>query len=389
MHGAQDGVDGDAASRPVGGGASLTDSQRWLVLACLVVAAGLLYLLAPILAPFLLAFILAYLGDPLVDRLERWGLSRTTAASAVVVLLGVLVVVVPLLLLPVLGPQVRALLQAVPKLLDWLTLHAIPWLNATLALTIEVPDADAIKVAVMDNLSRIGSVSVDVVRYVSRSGLALAGWLAGAVLVPVVTFYMMRDWDRFVDAVHELVPRRIERSVASLARESDMVLGAFLRGQLTVMLALSVVYSVGLTLVGLSAAIAIGILSGLVSFVPYLGVLVGLVTAAFAALAESPSVLQLAGVGVVFGVGQMLEGMVLTPLLVGDRVGLHPVAVIFAVLAGAQLFGFLGVLLALPVASVLAVLLREARRRYRESTLYDEAHGGGEQSRVVLPRRDR
>ena len=389
MHGAHEEADRSAAAQPEGRGASLTDSQRWLVLATLVLAGGLLYLLAPILTPFLLAFVLAYLGDPLVDRLERWGLSRTASASTVVVLLGILVVVVPLLLLPVLGPQVRALLQAVPKLLDWVTLQAIPWLNATLALAIEVPDADAIKAAVMDNLSRIGSVSVDVVRYVSRSGLALAGWLASAVLVPVVTFYMLRDWDRFVAAVHELVPRRIERSVVSLARESDMVLGAFLRGQLTVMLALSVVYSAGLTLVGLSAAIAIGILSGLVSFVPYLGVLVGLVTAALAALAESPSVLQLAGVGVVFGVGQMLEGMVLTPLLVGDRVGLHPVAVIFAVLAGAQLFGFLGVLLALPVASVLAVLLREVRRRYRESTLYDQAHGDEERSRVVLPRRDR
>ncbi len=387
MQGARGGADADAA-QPEGRAGALSDSQRWFVLAALVVSGGLLYLLAPILAPFLFAFILAYLGDPLVDRLQAWGLSRTAAASVVVVLLGIVVVVIPLLLLPVLGPQVRALLQAVPKLLDWVTLEAVPWLNVTLALELEVPDADGIKAAVMDNMSRVGSVSVDVVRYVSRSGLALASWLASAVLVPVVTFYMLRDWDLFVAAVHELVPRPIERTVVTLSRESDSVLGAFLRGQLTVMLALSVVYSVGLTLVGLSAALAIGILSGLVSFVPYLGVLVGVVTATLAALTESPSLLQLAGVAVVFGAGQMLEGMALTPLLVGDRVGLHPVAVIFAVLAGAQLFGFIGVLLALPVASVLAVLLREARRRYRESALYEEAQEDAETPRVVVPGRD-
>ena len=387
MQGARGGADADGA-QPEGRAGALSDSQRWFVLAALVVSGGLLYLLAPILAPFLFAFILAYLGDPLVDRLQAWGLSRTAAASVVVVLLGIVVVVIPLLLLPVLGPQVRALLQAVPKLLDWVTLEAVPWLNATLALELKVPDADGIKAAVMDNMSRVGSVSVDVVRYVSRSGLALAGWLASAVLVPVVTFYMLRDWDLFVAAVHELVPRPIERTVVTLSRESDSVLGAFLRGQLTVMLALSVVYSVGLTLVGLSAALAIGILSGLVSFVPYLGVLVGVVTATLAALTESPSLLQLAGVAVVFGAGQMLEGMALTPLLVGDRVGLHPVAVIFAVLAGAQLFGFIGVLLALPVASVLAVLLREARRRYRESALYEEAQEDAETPRVVVPGRD-
>ena len=329
----------------------LTDSQKWLVLAGVLITGGLLWALAPILAPFLFAFILAYLGDPLVDALERRRVSRTGAATIVVLLLGIVVVVVPLLLLPVLGPQVRALIGAVPKVLDWVTGNAIPWLNATLTLQLTLPDAVQLKAAFVENLEPIGSASVDVVRYVSRSGLALTGWLATAVLVPVVTFYMLRDWDHFIAAIHDLLPRAIEPDLSALTREVDEVLGAFLRGQLTVMACLAVVYTAGLALLGVEAALAIGLMSGVVSFVPYLGILVGLVTAALSVLTTSPDLLLLAGVGAVFAVGQMLEGMVLTPMLVGDRIGLHPVTVIFAVLAGAQLFGFMGVLLALPVAS--------------------------------------
>jgi predicted PurR-regulated permease PerM len=170
----------------------------------------------------------------------------------------------------------------------------------------------------------------------------------------------------------------MEPTVSMLARESDQVLGSFLRGQLTVMVCLGVLYSIGLWLAGLEWPLAIGMLAGLVSFVPYLGVIFGLLTASIAVLIQSQELLQLVWVLLVFGTGQTLEGMVLTPWLVGDRVGLHPVAVIFAVLAGGQLFGFMGILLALPVASVLAVMLRHARERYRESEFYGEADEIGE-----------
>jgi predicted PurR-regulated permease PerM len=171
--------------------------------------------------------------------------------------------------------------------------------------------------------------------------------------------------------VRELLPRRSEAVIVKLAQQSDEVLGAFLRGQLLVMLALAFIYSAGLMMMGLDLALLIGMLAGLVSFVPYLGFIVGILAACVAALFQFQELLPLLYVAIVFGVGQMLEGMVLTPLLVGDRIGLHPVAVIFSVLAGGQLFGFVGVLLALPVAAVIAVLLRYLHTQYKSSALYE------------------
>jgi predicted PurR-regulated permease PerM len=350
----------------------LTDSQKWLVLAGVLLTGWLLFLLSPVLTPFFVAALLAYLGDPLVDWLESHGPSRTIATSMVVVLLGLIIVVVPLLLIPFLQKQLAAFVRAVPGFLDWAALELAPWVRTNLGIELTMPDVDGIKSAIAKNFEQVGDVAVSVISYVSRSGLALAGWLASVVLIPVVTFYMLRDWDHFVAGIRDLLPRHIEPTVTMLTRESDEVLGAFLRGQLTVMVCLGMLYSVGLWLAGLEWSLAIGILAGLVSFVPYLGVIVGLLTASIAVLIQSQDLVQLVWVLLVFGVGQMLEGMVLTPWLVGDRVGLHPVAVIFAVLAGGQLFGFVGILLALPLASVLAVLLRHARARYRESEFYGE-----------------
>ena len=210
------------------------------------------------------------------------------------------------------------------------------------------------------------------VTHVGRSGQLLVGWLTYLLLIPVVTFYLLRDWDHLVAAVRDLLPKRLEPTVVKLAREIDAVLAEFLRGQLTVMLALAVIYTTGLWLVGLELAFFIGMLAGFVSFVPYLGVIVGLVVASFAAFLQFQDVVHIAGVAAVFGVGQLLEGMVLSPLLVGDRIGLHPVAVIFAVMAGGQLFGFFGVLLALPVAAIIVVLLRHSRDEYLQSALYGQ-----------------
>ena len=350
----------------------LTDSQRWLVLAGILLVSWLLFLLAPILTPFFFAALLAYLGDPLVDWLESRGPSRTVATSIVVVLFGLVIVLLPLLLIPVLQKQAAAFVHAVPGFLDWIALDFAPWVQANFGIELTMPDVDRIKSVFARNLERVGDVAVDVIAYVSRSGLALAGWLASAVLIPVVAFYMLRDWDHFTAGIRDLLPRHVEPTITELAGESDQVLGAFLRGQLTVMICLGVFYSTGLWLAGLEWSLTVGMLAGLVSFVPYLGVIFGLLTAGIAVLVQSQDLVQLIWVVLVFGAGQILEGMVLTPRLVGDRVGLHPVAVIFAVLAGGQLFGFMGILLALPVASVLAVLLRHARARYRESEFYGE-----------------
>jgi predicted PurR-regulated permease PerM len=351
----------------------LNDSQKWLVLAGLILTGWLLYLLAPVLTPFLIAALLAYLGDPAVDWLVARRMSRTVATSLVVAVIVLVIMLLPLLLVPVVHKQLGAFMAAAPGFVDWIAREFAPWAQSTLGIELAVPDVEKAKEALAKNFQQVGDVLVDVVTYVSRSGLALAGWLASAVLIPVVLFYLLRDWDRFVAGVRDLLPRQAEPTISALTRESDQVLGAFLRGQLTVMVALGVYYSIGLSLAGLQWSLTIGMLAGLVSFVPYLGVIFGMLCAILAVLIQSQDVVQLLWVLLVFGSGQMLEGMVLTPWLVGDRVGLHPVAVIFAVLAGGQLFGFMGILLALPVASVLAVLLRHMRERYRESDFYGEA----------------
>jgi predicted PurR-regulated permease PerM len=201
--------------------------------------------------------------------------------------------------------------------------------------------------------------------------MSLLAWLANLVLIPVVTFYLLRDWDILIARIDELLPRQYQPIVAKLAKDSDDVLASFLRGQFMVMLALGAIYSVGLWFIDLKLALLIGMMAGLVSFVPYLGFILGIIAASVAVLLQTQELMQLIPVFIVFGIGQALEGMVLTPLLVGDRIGLHPVAVIFAVLAGGQLFGFVGILLALPVAAVLAVLLRYAHGQYKSSSIFN------------------
>ena len=345
-------------------------SRSWLWIAGIIVTGWLIYLLAPILTPFLLAGLFAYLGDPLVDKLEGRRLSRNLATSVVFLLIFGIVIVAPLLLIPVLETQISAVIKSLPRYIDWITETFLPAMQARLGVDPTVFDVEKIKAALAANWKEAGGIAAHVVAYVSRSGMAMLGWLAGMVLVPVLTFYMLRDWDHFLAAIRDLLPRSIEPTVVQLTRESDERLAAFLRGQFIVMLCLGTIYSVGLSIAGLNTAVLIGMLAGLVSFVPYLGVIVGVVTASIAMLVQTQDLMQLLPVAIVFGVGQMLEGMVLTPLLVGDKIGLHPVTVIFAVLAGGQLFGFLGVLLALPVAAVLVVLVRHARRSYKSSRLY-------------------
>jgi predicted PurR-regulated permease PerM len=352
--------------------ANLSDSRKWALLAGVLIAGWLVYLLSPILTPFLLAGLFAYLGDPLVDKLEARKLSRTLAVVVVFTLIFLLVLVMPLLLLPVIETQIGAFIKALPRYIDWITDQFLPGMQQRLGVDPSIFDVEKVKAALAANWKEAGGIAANVVAYVTRSGMAMLVGLANIVLVPVLTFYMLRDWDDFVAAIRDLVPRSIEPTVRQLTIESDERLSAFLRGQFIVMLCLGAIYSIGLSIAGLQTALLIGMLAGIVSFVPYLGVIVGIVSASIAMLFQTQDVMQLIPVAIVFGVGQMLEGMVLTPLLVGDKIGLHPVTVIFAVLAGGQLFGFLGVLLALPVAAVLVVLVRHARERYKTSLLYGE-----------------
>jgi predicted PurR-regulated permease PerM len=348
----------------------MTDSQKWLLFLMIGLAAWLTYLLAPILTPFVVSMTLAYLGDPLTDRLERYRLSRTLAVTVVFLAMTLVFVLILLWLIPQLERQIESFIDSLPAYAQFLNETAIPWLNRRFDLDIKPFDTQSMVDMIKNHWQTAGGTAKSLLSSLSRSGGVVLGWLMNLLLIPVVTFYLLRDWDNLMSRLHGLVPRRIAPTVAQLAGEFDTVLSAFLRGQFYVMLALGGIYSIGLGLVGLDFSLLIGMTSGLLSFVPYLGTAVGIFSASLAALLQFQDALHLFWVLAVFGIGQVLEGSVLTPMLVGDKIGLHPVAVIFAVLAGGQLFGFMGILLALPVASVIMVVLRHAHEWYKNSEFY-------------------
>jgi predicted PurR-regulated permease PerM len=341
----------------------------WLV--GLLLAGWLIYALTPILSPFLVGMLLAYLGDPLVDRLERLKLSRTVAVVVVFALFVVLLALALLVLLPMLGKQFLRLYQLAPQALDWLQHVALPWIQTRFGLPEGFWHFDQLRDTLSGHLGKTGDIAGLILARATASSLALIAWLGNLLLTPVVAFYLLRDWDLIVARLRGLLPRRREALVVRLLGECHEVIGAFLRGQLLVMLALGVIYSVGLMTIGLELGLLIGMVAGLASIVPYMGFAVGFTSALLTALLQhGVDAYALLGVVAVFMIGQMLEGMLLTPWLVGDRIGLHPVAVIFAILAGGQMFGFPGVLLALPVAAVVMVLLRHAHDLYKQSAAY-------------------
>ncbi len=354
---------------------------RRLQWAALALGVGwVVWLLAPILTPFVLAALLGWLGDPLVDRLQRAGRSRNTAVILVFGAMLLVVVVGLVLLVPLLERQVMVLVESLPNYRDWLIAIALPWLEQATGLQLlSWLDPERLFTLARAHWERAGGIASTVLGVVSRSGFALLGWLVGIVLLPVLTFFFLRDWDALVARVGVLVPRDHVGIVRKLALESDAVLGGFLRGQLLVMLILGVLYGIGLWMVGLNLGILIGLIGGLLTFVPYLGPAAVVVLGGIAALVQFGDWQHLAGVGAVFVVGQLIESYWLTPKLVGDRIGLHPMAVIFAVMAGGTLFGFLGMLLALPVAAVANVLLRHAHDRYTHSQMY-----AGDRPAIVL-----
>lgn len=340
----------------------MKNDQRlnWLIAAA--ISGWLLYLLAPVLTPFIAAGLLAYIGDPLADRMQRLKLPRSIAVVCVFLLTFLFLGLLVLLVLPLIRTQVAALFDALPGIIAELEQVWLPRVSTFL-------DFDASEdiglAAFLNRYSDMaGNWGGTLLMSLSRSGGALAAAVISLFLIPIITFYMLRDWDDILQRVGALVPSRQRETIFRLARETDDILGAFLRGQILVMLALAVMYSVGLTLVGLEFALAIGVVAGLVSFVPYLGLVFGILLAGLTVVTEPDPLWRLGGVVITFWAAQLVEGSVLTPKLVGDRIGLHPVIVIFAIAAGGQLFGFFGILLALPAAAVLSVLVRFAYHNY-------------------------
>ena len=354
----------------------MADSRRWVWLGGVVLLCLFIYLLHPILTPFLVALGLAYLFDPMVDRLEKYGLSRTWGVVAVFAVFTLIVMALLLVLVPMLAKQLFSLYELAPQMLDWLQHTAMPWVQAKLGLADGFWKFDKVKAAISEHMGQTTDIVGVVLSQATASSLALIGLLANLVLIPVVSFYLLRDWDVMMAKIRSLLPRDREARLVSLAGECHEVLGAFVRGQLLVMLALGVIYAAGLMLVGLQLGLLIGLIAGLAAIVPYMGFVIGIGAALIAGLFQfGGDPYPMIGIVAVFMVGQALEGMVLTPLLVGDRIGLHPVAVIFAILAGGELFGFTGILLALPAAAVIMVLVRHVQDLYKDSGMYSGAQG--------------
>lgn len=351
----------------------MNDSQKWLALAGMAGAGWLIYLLAPVLTPFVAGALLAYFTDPLVDRLEAVGLKRIWAVVVVFAVGMLAAALVVFFVAPVLEHQISRLIDNLPAYAGWIKSTMLPWLRAKFGIRLKIGNLDQMTALISDYWRQSGGSAASLFSSLSHSGAVVLSWLMNLLLIPVVTFYLLRDWDTMVGHVRDLLPRRYEPTMARLAGEADEVLSAFLRGQFLVMLALGAIYTAGLWLIDLDLALLIGMIAGLISFVPYMGAIVGILSGCVAAVVQFGDVWSVLPVLAVFGVGQLLEGTVLTPKLVGGRIGLHPVAVIFAVLAGGQLFGFLGVLLALPMASVVMVLIRHVHDLYKESGLYGDA----------------
>ena len=354
--------------------ATLRAAAAWGLIAVLV--GFVLWLLAPVLTPFLVAAVLAYALTPLVNRLDRLGRGRLPRLLAVVIvelLLLVALLGVALLIVPILAKELPLMREQVPVLFDRLN----NWLKPLLA-QLGVPfvlDVANIKSFVLTYLNAnfedaFGSVMASL----KLGGSVAFAIIGNALLIPVALFYLLMDWDRFVASLLQLVPARARGSVDSFAAEADAVLGQYLRGQLLVMLIMSAFYSVGMVLFGLDLALPIGVFTGLAMFVPYLGFGLGLILALLAGLLEFSATVgpgrAVLMVAVVYGLGQLVESMVLTPRLVGERIGLHPLAVIFALLAFGQVLGFVGVLIALPASAVLLVAVRRGWVSYLSSKLY-------------------
>jgi len=349
--------------------ALLASPQLWAWIAIAAAAGYLLWLLSPILAPFLFAGILAYMFDPLVERLTRRRVPRTLAVVLVLALALGTVVALLLIVAPLFYKETRLLAERLPGLFAWFNERAAPWLKERLDVDFQL-DVESAKQYAREMLAENDSLAKDILGSLKVGGLLVIAVLANLVLVPVVFFYLLRDWHVLVARVDQLVPRQVHEKVRTIAREVDAVLAEWLRGQMLVIALMSVYYVVALSLTGLKVALPLGVITGLAVIVPYVGIVVGLALATAAAAVQFESLSGVLWVWLAIGIGQALEGMVVTPRIVGERIGLHPVVVIFALLAFGQVFGFFGVLLALPASAALLVGLRHLRAAYMAGPLY-------------------
>lgn len=329
---------------------------------------GLLWLLAPVLSPFVAAAVLAYALAPLVDRLAK-RLPRVLAVVIVEVVVLLVLVSLVLLIVPILTKELPLLREQIPLLAARLNTELAPWLQKLgVPVALDVP---TIKSFVLEHFGdNAGNWLTTILGSVRIGGSVLLALIGNMILIPVVLFYLLMDWPNLLQRVWVLVPPRARSTVADFLRECDEMLGHYLRGQLMVMGVLAVFYSSALAIAGFDLALPLGVFTGVAVFIPYVGFGLGLVLTLLAGVLEFASFYPVMVVAVVFGVGQLLESFVLTPRLVGERIGLSPLMVIFVLLAFGHLLGFVGVLVALPLSAVGLVALSRTRRTYLSSSLY-------------------
>lgn len=342
------------------------DSRLFWCLAAIGVAGALIYLLSPILTPFLLAAVIAYICNPMVTWLEARKIPRTLSTIFVMLMTMGIFIAMVLILFPLFEKEISRLVERIPSFLDLVKNQFIPWLEDNFNIELQI-DIASLKQVLTEHWKSAGGVAAKMLPSLKSGGLIILAVLMNLVLVPVVLFYLLRDWNDLIRKTGKLIPPVWQEQVFTLARDTDDVLAEFMRGETAVITIMSIYYVTGLWLVKLEFALPIGLMSGILVFVPYLGTITGLALATFAAIMQFQEWSGVIAVWVVVGSGQLLESMLITPRLVGERIGLHPVAVIFALLAFGQLFGFIGILLALPVSAVLLVLLRYLHAQYMET----------------------
>jgi predicted PurR-regulated permease PerM len=346
----------------------LSPSWRAVALIAGLLLIGLLIqALGPVLTPFMFGAILSYVGAPLVTWLAKKRVPRAAGAVIVIVALVGFVAGMVLVVAPLISSEVARIAEKMPELLTRAQTEWLPWLNQTLGLSLSF-DVSQLKTLATENASTLGDITAKLAGSAKLGGQALITVLVNITLIPVVMFYLLRDWPELVDGVDSLVPNSLQTTVRELAREIDAVLSEFLRGQGMVMLALATYYCIALKAVGLEFALPVGLVTGLLVFIPYIGFGLGCMLGMLAALTQFSTPGPIIAVAAVFGIGQILEGFVLVPYLVGDRIGLHPLAVIFSLMAFGQLFGFVGVLLALPASAALLVAIRMLRKQLAQPT---------------------
>ncbi len=339
------------------------------------VAAGLLFLLllwllTPVLTPFVAAAIIGYMLNPGVDWLTKRRIPRVLAVLIGIAGVGLLIAALMLIVLPVLAEELPVLRERLPVLLSKMDAAIGPWLRQ-MGVGARLDFAALQKLVAAKLASGDGSTSA-LLNWLRIGGSALLGWAGTLFLIPIVLFYLLLDWHQVIRRIGENVPRRWFTLVNEMATEVDVLLAQYLRGQLLVMFLLAAYYSAGLTIAGFDVALPVGMLTGLLVFIPYIGFGLGLALAIIAAILQFDGSSGLIAVAIVYGLGQFIESFFLTPRLVGERIGLHPLTVIFALLAFGQLFGFVGVLLALPASAILSVVFGRVRRHYLNSSFYNQ-----------------